>query len=342
MSDENATPDKQPPHLTLLRMITGQWVSQAIAVAARLEVADHLAAELQTADELSAKIGCHAPSLYRLLRGLSGVGVLEEDDKHRFSLTETGEYLRRHHERSLWATAIMMGDEHADAWSNLLESVRDGRVAFEHTFDVPVFDYYEANPDSAKIFHQAMSELTSQSERAVVEAYDFSRFETVVDVGGGRGTLLAAILRANPEVRGIVFDQPSVMDSANETIVHERLAERAEARGGDFFRSVPPGADCYILSFVIHDWNDEDSIRILKNVREAMNPEGRVILAEHVVKPPGEEDFAKMSDLNMLVMTGGLERTREEFGKLMAQAGLELIGVTATKAALSLVEAHPA
>lgn len=338
MADE--TSPQEPPHLTMLRMMTGQWVSQAIAVAARLEVADHLSAGAKTADELAEQIGCHAASLYRLLRGLSGVGILAEDDQHKFSLTETGQFLRRDVERSLWATAIMMGVEHYRAWGNLIESVRDGRVAFEHTFDVPVFEYYEQHPDSAKIFHQAMSELTSQAEQAVVEAFDFSRFETVIDVGGGKATLLSAILRANPKVKGIVFDQPSVVGAATETIGQQGLADRAEAVGGDFFASVPSGGDCYVMASVIHDWNDEDSIKILRNIRQAMHPEGHVVLAERVLKPAGEEDFAKMSDLNMLVMTGGMERTAEEYGKLFSQAGLELVGVTATKSALSLVDAR--
>lgn len=338
MADE--TNSKEPPHLTMLRMMTAQWVSQAITVAARLNVADLLSTGPKSADELAEEIGCHATSLYRLLRGLAGVGVLLEDSDQKFSLTETGQFLRRDVERSLWATAIMMGVEHYQAWGNLIESVRDGRVAFEHTFDVPVFEYYEQHPDSAKIFHQAMSELTSQAEKAVVEAFDFSRFETVVDVGGGKATLLSAILRANPALNGIVFDQPSVVGAATETIDQQGLADRAEAIGGDFFAAIPAGGDCYVMASVIHDWNDEDSIKILRNIRQVMPVHGHVVLAERVLKPAGEEDFAKMSDLNMLVMTGGMERTADEYGKLFSQAGLELVGVTPTKSALSLVDAR--
>jgi O-methyltransferase domain/Dimerisation domain len=342
MLNENALSkpvEDAPPEARLLQLISGSWTMQAVYTAARLELADHVKAGPKSAEQLARDTGAHAPSLYRLLRALASLGIFVEDSERRFGLTPMAEKLRKDAPDSLWGSTVMMGEEHYVAWGRLLDGVRQGKVSFQLQYGEGVFDYFEKHPESARIFHRAMTELTSKTHVAAVEAYDFSRLRKLIDVGGGRGTLISAILKANPHLHGAVFDVPSVMEQTRNYLTEQGVADRCEAIGGDFFASVPAGGDAYILSTVIHDWHDADSLRILKNVHQAMNGPGTLLLVEQVLKDRNEPDFAKFMDLNMLVMAGGMERTGEEFRALLRDAGFDLVRIIPTKSASKVIEA---
>jgi len=334
-----AKDDKASPESRLLQLITGNWPMQAVYTAARLELADHLHASPKTAEELAPLVGAHAPSLYRLLRALASLGIFAEEDSGRFVMTPMADKLRKESDKSLWAAAIMMGEEHYTAWGRLIDGVRTGKTSFNLQYGEGVFDYFEKHPEPARIFHRAMTELTSQTHVAAIEAYDFSQFRKLIDVGGGRGTLISAILRANLQLRGAVYDLPSVMEQTRRYLAEQGVADRCEALGGDFFQSIPSGADAYILSTVIHDWHNADSLRILRNIHAAMNGPGTLLLVELVLKAGNEADFGKLMDLNMLAMAGGLERTAEEFRALLAEAGFELQRIIPTRSPSHVIEA---
>jgi hypothetical protein len=340
---ETNTPDGAdvPPAEAMLRLISGFWISRAIYILAKLGIADHLSDKAKTADELAIVTQTHAPSLYRVLRALASVGVLTEDSKHRFALTPVSATLKTDAPGSLRAFAtVELGEEHYPAWGELLHSVRTGEIAFDHSYGMPVWQFFVENPGNAKTFNDAMTGMTAAVNDAVMSCYDFSSIRRIVDVGGGHGALITSILKANPQMRGILFDGPPVVDGARTRIQAEGIADRCEVVGGDFFRSVPAGGDAYILKWIIHDWDEESSTEILKNCHEAMKENGKLLLVEAVVPPGSEPHFSKFIDLNMLVMTGGRERTEEEYRKLLAVAGFRLTRIIPTPSAMSVVEAR--
>ncbi|HYN85642.1 MAG TPA: methyltransferase [Pyrinomonadaceae bacterium] len=324
------------------QMATGHWVAKAIYVAARLGVADLLTDGPKTADELAAATAAHAPTLRRLMRALAGVGVFTEDEGGRYGASPLTQFMRRG-AGSMRGMVLHLGETASWlAWDELLGSVRTGEQGFKRAHGVEVFPYYAAHPESNEPFNEAMVELSGVVAAAVVEAYDFSRFGKIVDVGGGHGGLLTAILRANPDARGVVFDQPEIVAGARELIGREGLTERCETEGGDFFEGVTGGGDAYVMKWIIHDWDDERALTILRNVRRAIPPQGRLLLCEQVVPEGGGPSPAKMMDLQMLVMTGGRERTETEYRELLKKAGFELTRVVETKSLVSIVEAVPA
>jgi hypothetical protein len=329
-----------PPSVAMLRVISGFWISRAVYIAAKLGIADHLRGGPNTADELAGATGTHAPSLYRVLRALASVGVFYEDEKG-FSLTPLSETLRTDAPGSLRAFAtVELGEEHYPAWGDLLHSVRTGGIAFDHAFGMPVWKFFELNPDNAKTFNNAMTGMTLAVNEAVLSGYDFSRISKIVDVGGGHGSLLASILKTNPEVKGVLCDVPSVIEGAQSRIEAEGLADRCELMPGDFFEAVPSGGEAYILKWIIHDWDDEKSIIILKNCHRAMTENGKLLLVEGVVPSGSEPHFSKFMDLNMLVMTGGRERTESEYRRLLEAAGFELTRIIPTESPMSVIEAE--
>ena len=341
--EQGTTPTTSPPFVTLFEMVTGYYLSRAIYVAAKLGIADLLQHGARPYDELARLTGTHAPSLYRLLRLLASAGVFAEQEKGRFALTPIGAYLQTEVPGSLHAIALQFaGPWHQQGWSDLLHSVQTGGIAFDHLFGMGLFPYLAQHPDEAAIFDAAMTAFSTQTATAVVAAYDFSPFRTIVDVGGGHGTLLRAILQATPAARGILFDLPHVVEGAKKQIEAAGLTERCAVVGGDFFVAAPSGGDAYILSVVIHDWNDEQSVTILKNCHRAMSPQGTLLLAEMVL--PGRQDQSSMSqiiagnDVNMLVHTGGRSRTEAEFRALFAAAGFELTRIIPTQGLASVVE----
>jgi hypothetical protein len=337
------TPSSQtPPDVALVQLIFGKCIAMAISVVAKLRIADLLADGPKSVADLAAQTKTHAPSLFRVLRALAAVGVFAEQADGRFALTPMGEYLRTGVKGSLRGIADYCGSDWSwRAWGNLLESVRTGRTAFDAIFGEQAFDYLAKHPDESAVFNEGMTGFSSSIAPAVAEAYDFSAFKTVADVGGGHGILLTTILQAYPAVKGIVFDSPHVVAGAEETIRKAGLAERCRTVGGDFFQSVPGGCDAYLMKHIIHDWPDDKAATILRNCRKGVNAGGKLLLVEVVLAPGNAADLGKVIDLEMLVIASGRERTEAEYRQLLAGAGWKLTRVIPTKSPTQIVEAEP-
>lgn len=334
---------ERTPAVELMRLINGYQVTQAIHVAAVLGLADHLREGPRSSDELAALTDTHPQSLYRLLRALAAVGVFHEDGERRFSLTEMGQGLRSDTANSIAGWASMVGRPYYwQTWGHFLHSVRTGENAFRDLHGSDVWAYRSDHPEESAIFDRAMTALSRGTGAAVIAAYDFAPFDCVVDVGGGQGLLLADLLAARQGARGILFDLPHVVSRAEALLRGKGVAERCQIVAGSFFESVPAGGDLYMLKAILHDWTDEDAIRILRICRRVTKPEGRLLVIERVLGPPNEAPDGKFSDLNMLVAPGGQERTREEFATLLAAAGFTLTRVIPTGTRHSLIEAAPA
>jgi SAM-dependent methyltransferase len=321
----------------LNRMIVGSWVTQAIYVAAEIGIADILAAGPRTADELARGLRMDGPSLYRVLRALASIDIFREDGEGRFSLTPMGKLLESDAPGSKRSLARMAGAEFYRSWGGLLPSLKTGGAAFDEVFGKPFFHYMSANPDRWRIYDDAMTGVHDSETIPVLDAYDFTPFETIVDVGGGNGLALAAILRRHRGIRGVLFDLPAVADRAREVVAGAAVSDRCRIVGGDFFDSVPSSGDAYLLRHVIHDWEDGEAIAILGNCRDAMQPGGRVLVVETVIPSGNEPCFGKWLDLMMLVV-GGRERTREQYGDLFSAAGLRLTRVVPTAHEVSVIE----
>jgi hypothetical protein len=316
---------------TLLRLVNGYYVSQAIHVAASLGIADLLGDGTRTSDDLAHEADADPETLYRLLRALASVGVLHEGDGRLFSLTPVGELLRSDVPGSLHGWAAYAGRPYFwAAWAELLHSVRTGENAFQHVHGQDIWSYRADRPDESALFDAAMKALTGASNAALIDAFDFSRFGTLVDVGGGNGALLASVLASNPALQGILFDQAHVVAGADQVLEAAGVADRCRIESGSFFESVPEGGDAYLLKSIVHDWEDEESSAILRVVRAAM-PEGATLLVvERDLGAPNEDAPTKFSDLNMLVGPGGRERTQDEYASLFESTGFRLVGATPT------------
>jgi len=321
----------------LNKMIVGSWVTQAIYVAAEIGIPDLLAAGPRTADELARETETHGASLYRVLRALTSLGLFTEDIDGRFSLTPMGKLLGSDTPGSKRSLAIMAGSEFYRSWDGLLTSVKTGASAFDKVYGKPFFQYMSMNPDRWRIYDSAMTGIHDSETLPVLEAYDFSPFRTIVDVGGGNGLALAAILLRHPGARGVLFDLPSVAKRAEDAFSGFGLSDRCGIVGGNFFDSVPESCDAYLLRHVLHDWDDGEAIAILGNCRDAMRPGGRVLVVETVIPSGNAPCFGKLLDLMMLVV-GGRERTEEQYEKLFSAAGLRLTGVVPTDHEVSVIE----
>lgn len=325
-----------PPEIIMLQMIFGFWLSRCIYAAAKLGIPDVLTRGSMTTEEIAGKVGAHAPSLYRVMRALASVGVFAESDGGRFALTPLGETLKTGGVRSF--AIAELGEDHYEAWGNLLHSIKTGERAFDNVFGVPVWKYYAEHKENAAIFNQAMTDLTLAVEAAVMKAYDFSSFQKVVDVGGGHGSFLASILKSNESARGVLFDAPPVVEGAHQRFENEGLSARCEVVGGDFFEAVPEGGDLYTMKFILHDWDDARCQTILRNCHRAMKENGKLLVLDMVVPQGDKPSPSKLIDINMLVMTGGRERTREEFSSLFESAGFRLKRVIPTESLVSIIE----
>ena len=330
-----------PPPAVLLQMMTGYWVSQAVYVAAKLGVADLLVDGPLPVEALAERTGSHAPSLHRTLRALASAGVFTEASPGTYALTPMAELLRSGTPNSMRALAIMYAEEHYRAWGDFLYSVRTGKTAFSEYFGMDYFAYIAQHPEADRIFNEAMSGWTGQFVSAVVESYDFSPFHTVVDVGGSYGELLVAVLRANPAARGVLFDQPHVADAAGAYLERACVADRCTTVSGDFFVEVPPDGDAYLLAQILHDWDDERCVAILRQCRRAMPAHGKLLVIELVLPTGDEPFFGKWLDLHMLLLLGAQERTAAEYERLLHTAGFEMASVVPTLAGPSVVEAVP-
>jgi len=336
-----------PPGLLLYQLAIGHYGSRALALAAKLEIADALSGGARSPEELAAATESSADPLRRVLRLLASLGVLLEDDQGRFALTDLGQLLRSDVPGSMRdAVLVFAGEAIQDGWKELEYCVRTGKPAFEKQGPGgDAFDPMRADPVFEAIFDRAMAAFTSQAAIAVASAYDFGAFDCVLDVGGGNGALLIGILRRFERLRGIVFDRPSVVERAREQAESAGVAERLEVAGGSFFESIPSGADAYLLKHVIHDWADAEAIEILRRCRTAIGANGKLLVVEGLYPERIDSSLpsrgAAANDVNMLVSTGGRQRSEAEFRALYARAGFELVRVVPTAGAVSLIEGAP-
>lgn len=331
-----------PPAAVLFRMVTGYYISHAIHVAATLGIADLLAHGPQSSSALAKTTGTHAESLTRVLRLLASVGVFTEPEERCFALTPLGERLRTGVPGSMRSAALLFAGITQEAWRDLLYSVRTGEPAFHHVFGMDSFSYMAQHPEVAANFDAAMADFTKGIASVVAATYDFSQFGTIVDVGGGNGILLEAILNAHPSLRGVLFDLPHAAERAQQRIEVVGLGERCKAVGGDFFLGVPTGGDAYILKHVIHDWDDARAVTILKNCHRAMGTHGKLLIVEGVYPPRIDQSDASRgaasNDVNMLVCTGGRQRSEAEFRSLYDAAGFKLTSIVPTQVGVSIIE----
>jgi hypothetical protein len=328
-------------HDAMIERIAAYWQSQLVYVAAKLGIADVLISGPLTVEEIATRVGAHAPSLKRVLRALASLGIFAADPHGRFHLNRLSQTLRSDHPESLRDFALMLVDDYSwSAWSALEHTVRTGDSAFERIHGASVFPWLREHPDKEKMFSASMASLSTVENAAVARSYAFGKLDRIVDIGGAHGHLLATILRSYIRLRGVLFDQPQVIGEALQAglVTSPDVSTRCEVSSGDFFESVPAGADAYVMKYVIHDWDDERCVRLLRNCRAAMSANGRVLVVEHVVAPGNRFDWGKLLDINMMVMLGSKERTKEEFRQLFSRAGLRLKRVIRTGTSLSILE----
>lgn len=323
----------------LVTMMNGFRNTQVTYVLAKLGVADHISEAPMTAAEVASKVHADTNGLGRVLRLAALFGLVEEEPGERFRLTSMGELLRTKTAGSLRAVAIQLGELHYAAWGDLLHSARTGESAFEHVYGAPLFDYLSDHPDAQATFDAYMSANKDPFASALNEKYDFSRFALLVDVGAGNGSVSLAALSANPRLEAIIFDRPAVMSAAERSVAEAGLQDRCRLVAGDFFDSVPTGGDVYMLSNIIHDWDDTRARKILRNCRASMNRNALLILLETVLPPHGEPNRAVMADVNMLVMLTGEERTEAAYHSLLRGSGFQPSRTIPISPRLSLIEA---
>ena len=322
------TEEERAAAAAVLQMIWGIHISRAVYVVAELGIADLLAGGPMTAAQLAQATQAHEPSLYRVLRLLASLGVLTEHDHHSFSLTVLGERLRADAPASMRSMALTVDVAAMRPFEAITEIVKTGKNGFDIVYGMGAFEYLDAHPDIARKLQAAFSERTAAFARSVAAGYDFSPFRIVADIGGGKGTLLAAILQVHRHLHGVLLDRPPVAADAGAVLQAAGVADHCQIVPGDFFQGVPDSADAYILANVLHDWDDADSVRILGACRRAMASDGRVLIIERLIPDdPAEAVPVLLSDLNMLVLPGGRERTNDEYGQLLAEAGLHLARV---------------
>jgi hypothetical protein len=327
--------------MVLYQLATGHYLSQALYVVAKLGIADHLADGAQDHETLAKATGTHPPSLRRVLRLLASARVLAEREDGRFELTTVGAFLKSGPGSFRAMAQLFASPLEWQSWGDLLTTVRTGEPALHRVLGMDSFEYFADHPEEGAIFDEAMGSFTAMAALAVAAAYDFSSMRRVTDVGGGEGALLTGILRANPQLRGTVFDLPRLAEGARRYIAAAGLTDRCDFVAGDFFEAVPGGADAYLMKHVIHDWDDARAVRILRTVRTAMGPETKLLIVEGVYPPridgSPESHGAAKNDVNMMLVTGGRQRSETEFRELYESAGLHLTRIVPTGMA-SVVE----
>jgi len=321
----------------VLQLATAYWISRALHAVAELNVADLLREGERSVEDLAHATATNADALYRVMRALAAAGVFTETGPRWFALGALGEKLRTDVPDSVRGMVRFTGEHiHWSCYGEFLYSLRTGQPAFPHVFGMQPFEYLAERPAEAALFDDAMTAHSTQENGAIVQAYDFSRAGTIVEPGGGNGSLLAAVLEANPRVRGILFDLPHVIERARAA--RGTHGSRLEFASGSFFEHVPAGGDIYLMKHIIHDWDDTEALRILGACRRAMHSGSRLLVAEIVVPPGDEPSYAKTLDLEMLLIPGGRERTAEEYSRLFARAGFRMAAIVPTHADVSLVE----
>ena len=329
-----------PPHAAMMDLIMGAWIAQAITAAADLGVADALAKGPLSVDELAAAVDADPDALARLLRALASREIFRQRRDGRYELSALADTLRCDADVSMAAMARWVGAaQHREHWSHLPEAVRTGRAIIPELRGKPFFEYLADEPQLAEIFNHAMTGASELSIAPVIAAYDFSPYPTIVDVAGGRGRLLAAILAATPAARGVLFDLPQVVAGAPALLRKHHAHDRVRIVEGSFFERIPDDGDAYVLKHVIHDWPDDDAVHILRNVRAATDTGRRLLLVELVIPNHDREFLGKWLDLEMLIGVAARERTATEYGQLLNRAGFQMTRVVETASPFSIVEA---
>jgi hypothetical protein len=329
------------PGARLQHLMAGYWTTQAIAVAAELGIADLLVEGPRASEELAAATGTHPAALYRLLRALAGLGLFTEGEPHAFAVTYLGALFQSDHPQSLRRSAMYAGGE--ETWQSarhLRYSIETGQSAFEHVFQMSVWEYRAQHPEASASFTANMTGVVAQVADAVVAAYDFTSFGTVVDLGGGDGSLLASILRATPGLRGILLEEAPVAERASRSLETAGLQDRCAVISGDFFATVPAGGDAYVLSRVIQSFDDTRSIALLRSCRQVIGSHGRLLVIEELIPPGDAPSYSKLHDLTMLANAGGRQRTEAEYGALYEAAGFTA-QVIPTQSRIGIIEGIP-
>jgi O-methyltransferase domain/Dimerisation domain len=329
-----------PPHVQIIQMGTACWVSQLVCTAASLRLADHLAGGPRSAADLAAPTKTNPRALHRFMRTLASFGILTQDDHEKFALTPLGDALKSDAPGSARSTVLAMGSWMWKAFGEFQYSVETGKTAMEKVFGLPIFDYLAQNPQEAAQFSEAMVGIHGAEPPAVAAAYDFSPFASIVDVGGATGNMLAHILARYPQPKGVLFDRPHVVTEAPALLRARGVESRVSIVHGNFFEHVPAGGDVYILSHIIHDWNEEQCLTILGNCRKAMKPGAKLLIVEFVLPDGNTPHLGKLLDMVMLAIPGGEERTAGEYKTLLAGAGLKMTRVIPTASDVSIVEAE--
>lgn len=332
-----------PGNVALLELATGAWTTQVLYVAAKLGIADELAGGPRHSADVAKAVGAHPDAVHRLMRALTSRGALRERRDGRFALTAVGQALRADTPATMRDMVLFIGHPARWAdWGSLDYSVRTGEPAADMLRGMPFFDYLDTDPEFAEVFNNAMTAASGLSNEVALQAYDFGGCRLAVDVGGGHGAVLATILQSAPQARGVLFDLPAVVEGAGRVFGAAGVAGRASVESGSFLDSVPAGADLYVMKNVIHDWDDDHSITILRNIRTGIDADGRLVLLEMVLPERATSSIGHMLDLEMLLMLHGRERTRSEYSELLRQAGFRLTKVIPTVSPLSVIEAVPA
>ena len=340
MSSQPAAP--MPPAAQLIQMGIAYWTSQLVLVAAQLELADHLAGGPRTSDDLARELELDAAAFHRYLRSLAGLGVVSEIDRRTFGLTPLGQALKKDAPGSARASILILGGHLGrKSWDQLLYSLQTGKTGFEKLVGKNLFEYLAEHPAEASLFSKTMVGFHGAEPAAVATAYDFSRFATVVDVGGATGNMLVNVLKRHSKPRGVLFDLPHVVADAPAFLASHGVARRVSIESGSFFEGVPAGHDAYILSHIIHDWDGDRCQTILRNIRRAMKPDGRLLIVEMVLPEDDTPHPGKLLDMMMLVGPGGQERTPSEYEQILRPAGFDLARVVPTASAVSILECAP-
>jgi hypothetical protein len=339
-SSEEAALETKPEvsPLMFLGLTSAKWSSLLVSAAAEFKLADLLKDGPLSTDEIAARTKTLAPMMYRLLRALATYGVVEELEGRRFQLGGVGQFLRSDIPGSMRALAMMGGKPwHNRCWEQLAEGVRTGKSGAQLAFGMSLWDYLDTNRADFDNFNEAMTSASASMHAMAAEAYDFSRFKTVADIGGGHGRLLGLVLQKTLGLKGILFDRPSLAEGANAELQRLGIADRSQFIGGDFFASVPAGADAYMMAHILHDWDDERALLILQNCRKVMKPGDTLLVLDAVIKG-GPNDFGPLMDLEIFLIFGGKDRTQEEFSQLFQQAGFKLNRIVPTRSSVSIVE----
>lgn len=347
LEEKTEATDNMPPHLrnlppqaVVMQMTSGYWLTQLIYAAAKLSIADLLKDGPKSCEEIASSTGTNAQSVYRVMRTLASVGIFAETEQGIFTSTPLAATLQSGVPGSMRAMAIMFGEEQYQAWGNILYTLKTGHSAFENLYGTPMFKYFVENPEPGEIYEEAMTSVSAAEKAGVVKSYDFSGIRKLVDVGGGHGSFISAILNAYPTMQGTLFDQPYVIEGAKDLLETEGVTDRCERIPGNFYESVPSGGDAYSLKHVLHGEDDDQAIAVLKNCHSAMEENGKLLVVERVVGSDKDAFLAKFLDLNMMMLvTGGCQRTAAEYQRIIEAAGFKMIKIVPTPAGVSVIEA---